>query len=368
MTFGRRPRFGIGIRDTKRPQFAAGYILLAIALQHGALFGIETVEDLAQYDLSSGRPIPLRWKDEYLDKPVLRNVTAEGPQDVPLWKERFCELLRGIVITAGYSKGITVHKIRKYLGSVVEGEAHSGRRLSRRHRDDTGLLITGIGKHGSALVSQIYGHKDAGTYPKHYLLHCSSIDTVSAVLGEEDQSAHIEYFQGFESFYEQGFPGELPAEIEAQILQAPELTEIRGRMEQLKVTKVDQEPLAAEKLNYRKTLIRLRLAGLKAYQNQWLRERRDQRILSKGKEELPTGENDVCTRAQAVVMPELARITSWMTSDGELSFHEMILLVDDLKTHCERDFDVVYLPNESPIQGRCPVKGCQQEVARCVCH
>lgn len=116
-----KSRFGIGIRDTKRPQFASGYFLLAIALQHGALFGIETVDDLAKYDLSSGKPIELRWKDEYMKRPVLRNVTADGPQDVPLHKERFCELLRGIVTTAGYSKSVTVHMIRKYLGSVIEG-------------------------------------------------------------------------------------------------------------------------------------------------------------------------------------------------------------------------------------------------------
>lgn len=90
------------------------------ALKHD---GIKTVEDLAKYDLSSGKPIELRWKDEYLDKPVLRNVTADGPQDVPLHKERFCELLRGIVTTAGYSKSVTVHRIRKYLGSVIEGGA-----------------------------------------------------------------------------------------------------------------------------------------------------------------------------------------------------------------------------------------------------
>ena len=45
-----------------------------MALQHGALFGIETVEDLAKYDLSSGRPIELRWKDDYLKLPVLRNI------------------------------------------------------------------------------------------------------------------------------------------------------------------------------------------------------------------------------------------------------------------------------------------------------
>jgi hypothetical protein len=35
-------------------EFASGYILLATALQHGALYGIETVEDFARFDLSSG--------------------------------------------------------------------------------------------------------------------------------------------------------------------------------------------------------------------------------------------------------------------------------------------------------------------------
>ncbi|KAJ5291551.1 hypothetical protein N7478_000802 [Penicillium angulare] len=326
--------FGIGIRDTKKPQFASGYLLLALALQHGALFGIKSVEDLAKYDLSSGKPIELRWRDEYLEKPVLRNVTAVGPQDVPLHKERFCELLRGIVTTAGYSKSITVHRIRKYLGSVIEG------------------------RYGSALVSQIYGHKDASTYPKEYLLHCSSIDTVSAVLGEEEQSSHGEYFQGFERFYEQGYPGELPAEIEANILQMPELIAISSRIEQLQALNSDKGSIAAEKLNYKKTLLRLRIAGLKGYQNRWVRERRDHRILNRGKEEPLISDNDVSTRAQFLLMPELANISSLMSSDKELSFDRMLAFVDDLKTLCERDFDVVYLPRESPVQGRCPAKDC----------
>ncbi len=82
------------------------------------------MEDLAKYDLSDGRPIPLRWKDEYLDKPVLRNVTADGAQDVPLTKERFCEILRGRVTAAGYSESLNIHKIRKYLGSVIERGAY----------------------------------------------------------------------------------------------------------------------------------------------------------------------------------------------------------------------------------------------------
>ncbi|KAJ5471326.1 hypothetical protein N7530_008683 [Penicillium desertorum] len=350
--------FGIGIRDTKRPQFASGYILLAIALQHGALYGIETVEDFARFDLSSGEPIELRWKEEFLEKPVLRNVTADGPQDVPLHKERFCELLRGIVTTAGYNKSLTVHIIRKYLGSVVEGEDNQSPQTAKRNK----FADFSTGKHGSALVSQIYGHKDAGTYPKEYLLHCSSIDTVSAVLGEEEQSSHIEYFQGFERFYERGLPGELPAGIEASILQMPEVVDIRRRIKQLEASNSDKRVTAAEKLNYRKTLIRLRLASLKEYQNRWVREKRDQRILNRGKAELVISENDVSTRAQSLLMPELAHISTLMSSDRELSFDEMLLFVDDLKTHCERDFDVAYLPRESPIQDRCPARDCLKEI------
>jgi hypothetical protein len=198
-----------------------------------------------------------------LEKPVLRNVTADGPQDVPLTKERFCDLLRGIITTAGYYKSITIHRIRKYLRSVIKGgavESHSPLK-------ETDLLTPEIGKHGSALVSQIYGHKDAGTYPKEYLLYCSSIDTVSAVLGEEEQLDHIEYFQGFERFYERGIPGELPAEIEASILQTPEVVDIRRRTKQLEASGSDKKSTATEKLNYRKTLIRLRLTALKEYQN-----------------------------------------------------------------------------------------------------
>lgn len=99
------------------------------------------------------------------------------------------------------------------------------------------------GKHGSALVSQIYGHKDAGIYPKDYVLHCSSIDTVSAVLGEEAQSNHIEYFQGFEIFYEGGLPGELPTQVEESILQKPELLEIKSRITQLEDLKRDKESI-----------------------------------------------------------------------------------------------------------------------------
>jgi hypothetical protein len=63
------PRSRIGIRDTKRPLFASGDLLLGLELGSGALFGIETVEDLAKYDLSYGE-VPLRWKERFMKKTI----------------------------------------------------------------------------------------------------------------------------------------------------------------------------------------------------------------------------------------------------------------------------------------------------------
>jgi hypothetical protein len=63
-------------------------------------------------------------------------------------------------------------------------------------------------------------------------------------------------------------------------------------------------------------------------------------------------------------MPDFARISTLMNFDGELSFDEMLLFVEDLKNHCECDFDVIYLPQESPVKGRCPARNCNEEITR----
>lgn len=96
------------------------------------------------------------------------------------------------------------------------------------------MLMKATGRHGSAPVSQIFGHKSAKTYPEHYQAHCSSIDTVGDVLDEEE-THHIEYFQGYEQFREVGLPRELSAEEKEAILECPELVARRDCIEQLLV-------------------------------------------------------------------------------------------------------------------------------------
>ena len=80
------------------------------------------MEDLAQFDLRDAQytEIPLRWKDSALDRPVFRNVTAQGPQEAVLDKQRFCTILRQILTMAGYSKRATIHDIRRSLGKKIE--------------------------------------------------------------------------------------------------------------------------------------------------------------------------------------------------------------------------------------------------------
>ncbi|KAH2707688.1 hypothetical protein KXW29_007424 [Aspergillus fumigatus] len=57
-------------------------------------------------------------------------------------------------------------------------------------------------------------------------------------------------------------------------------------------------------------------------------------------------------------MPELGRLVTVMSSDEPLEFEAKRAVVEDLVIHCQRDYDVVYLPGQEPVEGRCPAYGC----------
>lgn len=116
--------FGIGIRDHSRPQFASGLLLAIIAISQGTINGIHTLEDLAQMELQEGEDeIPLSWRHDAMEKPVFRNVTAQGAQDLTLTTERFCYFLRQIFRKSNYSKDPKIHDIHRALGKKVDGMA-----------------------------------------------------------------------------------------------------------------------------------------------------------------------------------------------------------------------------------------------------
>lgn len=53
-----------------------------------------------------------------------------------------------------------------------------------------------------------------------------------------------------------------------------------------------------------------------------------------------------------------------MACTAELTFEEKLFSVGDLRTLCSRKEDVIYLPNEQPIEGFCPAQGCQLEIEK----
>lgn len=90
------------------------------------------------------------------------------------------------------------------------------------------------------------------------------------------------------------------------------------------------ESIKYEKLKYGETLVRLRLSELQRYRTQWVREKRDRRILNRGQEDPVRLEKGIRTPVQVLFMPELGRIAATVSSAGELSFDEKLLFVKDL--------------------------------------
>jgi len=62
----------------------------------------------------------------------------------------------------------------------------------------------------------------------------SSVCGQSAFLDEQAQHDHVDYFQSFAKFREEGLPSRLPAEKEHAIRQDPQLLEFESEVQRLK--------------------------------------------------------------------------------------------------------------------------------------
>lgn len=185
------------------------------------------------------------------------------------------------------------------------------------------------------------------------------------MLDEEEETYHIEYFQGYGQFREVGLPQELPAELEEAILQREELTNLRDHIVRCEKEE-NVEIVNSYKNEYRKTLTSIRQSELHRYQTQWVRERRDQRILARGKGQREPLGGDACTRALTLIMPEVGYIAETLCSAEPLTHDQKLSFGNQLLTQCRRDYDVIYLPGESPVNGHCPVDTCQYYVEELV--
>lgn len=131
--------------------------------------------------------------------------------------------------------------------------------------------------------SQHLTQADPRVFNQSYVANTSSVDGQAAFLGETSDHTHIDYFQGLEKFREPGLPCELPAHVEQRLNDNPQLRGLETEVQALLHRDAAASKEARRRLrNYRRAL---KQSTLRQYQEAWVQERRDWKILTRGKEQ-----------------------------------------------------------------------------------
>lgn len=88
-----------------------------MAIADGALFGYDTLNDVRQQVITTGKDEAiLRFKGAMLDRPILRKCTKAGRvTDDPMPKSAFLAIFKSTLINAGYLWNLCIHAIRQSL-------------------------------------------------------------------------------------------------------------------------------------------------------------------------------------------------------------------------------------------------------------
>ncbi|KAF6819896.1 hypothetical protein CPLU01_12908 [Colletotrichum plurivorum] len=297
--------FGSPVRDHDVLLYCATALLLSLAFADKAMFGFDDLDSLYELQIpEADNEIILRWNEHALDLPIVRGILRDGtitdkqPTENSL-RQSFDKALK----LAGYvGVSPSVHQIRRHLGKQVDAS---------------------------------------------YVANCSSVDGLGAFLGEQSDHTAVNFFQGLEKYREHGAPIVLPTATERALWEEEEVVALRQRIDQ-SANPATKLKLTAALRNLRR---KLKAKALESYRKQWVRKRRDWKILTRGKiTHNPTG-----TKGNRLVnfVPELERIEKLMLSMSPLSPEGMQQAVQDLYTLASKGFSILYYPGEEPIAGHC---------------
>ncbi len=196
------------------------------------------------------------------------------------------------------------------------------------------------------------------------MANTSSVCGKSAFLGETAQHDHVDYFQSFAKFREKGLPSKLPAKEEDAIRRDPQLLTFESEVLRLKRERGSAFEIKAAESKSRAYRARLSKKRLQQYKFEWVRERRDWKVKTRGKER-PNDETKTDLLAiLSRVMPERGRLTTTMISDRVVSEDERKEAIQDLSSLASQDCTTLYRPGEKPVKGLCPVAGCGHTMIR----
>ncbi|KAI9773298.1 MAG: hypothetical protein M1839_002158 [Geoglossum umbratile] len=239
---------------------------------------------------------------------------------------------------SGYFGYAIVHAIRRYVG----------KKLNERYTE--------------AERSQHITQNDPRVYGQSYVANTSSCDGRRAFLDEAAQHDHIQYFQGFGKFREKGLPHTLPAEKKAALDSNPQIIKLKDRLQQLEMESASAEDIRSARNKVRGCRDSLERVALQEFQNQCVKDQRDWKIRTQGKEQAKDFTPTKLVQTLSKIMPEHSRLTKILISDQVISEQERKQAVIDLCSFITRDYTVLYLPGEEPVNGTCPVESCGKKM------
>jgi Protein of unknown function (DUF3435) len=332
--------FGAGGKEHDKFIYNDAAFILAMAIADGALFGFDSLNDVRRQQIPPGEnELILRFKESALDQPILRKCTkVDGITDEPMPKAAFINIFKSTLKNTGYFCRASIHAIRRQLGKKVDE------------------IYTTVQR------SQHLTQADPRVFGESYVANTSSVDGQAAFLGETSDHSHIDYFQSLERFRESGLPCEPPVHVKQRSKDDPQFRKLEKEVQRL----IHSDPTALKEAkrrlrNYRRALER---RTLQQYQEDWVRERRDWKILSRGKEQPKDACKSDVVQILRLLIPERERLAQKMALDEPLSSNVMWQATSDLYALCHQDTTVLYLPGHEPVEGACPVKCCRLKLDR----
>ena len=212
--------------------------------------------------------------------------------------------------------------------------------------------------------SQHLTQADPRVFGQSYVANCSSVDGQAAFRDEESDNRHIEYFQSLEKFHEDGLPDRLPTHLEEALQRDLQLCELREAVQSLTQTAGGHNALSKAKRQYTNHLKKLKSNAIRQYQEHWVRERRDWKILTRGREAAQDRSKTEFVESICALVPERGRLARRMAAEEPLEPEEMWRALQDLYSLCVEDFTVLYLPGSRPVDGACPAICCHLSLDR----
>jgi len=150
----------------------------------------------------------------------------------------------------------------------------------------------------------------------------------------------------------------------AAIRQDPRLRDLDSEVQRLQASHAPAYEIKSAKGEARNHFANLKKTRLKQYQLEWVRQRRDWKVATRGKEECDDNPRTELHEILSTAMPERGRLARVMISDEIISEAARKQAVEDLCSLASQDSTTFYRPGEKPIDAACPSEGCGAHVGR----